>query len=186
MIRQRRTHVRGITALGFVLLSALVSGCQGLETRHAYESYYEHDGMWCGHFAIGFEGARAAVLAALAELKMPIFREGAERHGVFIDTRTPDNFEARVVILPPGRHAEGTRIGVRVGGFGTHRTVCERLLDAIARHQDAIQHIYAMPVLPAPPPPVTPGSPALTAAPPPSSPPSQPSLPPQPIPIGQP
>jgi hypothetical protein len=47
--------------------------------------------MWCGDYDIGFEEARVAARAALTELRMPIYQEGPERHGVFIDTRTPEN-----------------------------------------------------------------------------------------------
>jgi hypothetical protein len=184
MMPQRRVNVRGIAALGFVLLSSLYSGCQVLETRRSSESYYEHDGMWCGDYGIGREEARAAALSALAELKMPVYQEGMDRHGIFIDTRTPENFQARIVIMPRGRHSGRTRICIRVGGFGTHRNVCERLLDEIARHLDAARHIYAMPAAPAPPPPVAPaGSPAPPAALPPQSQSSDPSLPPQPVPV---
>jgi len=182
---QPRANVRGSTALGFVLLAALYSGCQVAETHHAYAPYYEHDGMWCGIFEIGFEEARVATRAALAEMKMPIYQEGPDRHGAFIDTKTPDNFEARIVIMLPGRRGEGTRICVRVGGFGTHRKVSERLLDEIARHLDAARHMYSVPVVPVPPPGAAPGSPPLTAAPPTQSQPLEPSLPPQPVPVGR-
>jgi len=180
-----RVNVRGIAALGFVLLSAMSSGCQVVETHHANPRYYQHDGMWCGSFEIGFEEARVAARATLAELKMPIYGEGPDRHGIFIDTRTPENHEARVMIMPPGRHGDGTRICVRVGGFGTHREVCQRLLDDIASHLDAVRHLYTLPAVPVPPPGATPGSPPLTAPPPPQSRSLEPSLPPQPIPVGR-
>ena len=181
MTPQRRTSVHAIAVFGFVLLSSLYSGCQTLETHHSYDSYYEHDGMWCGDYRINFRGARAAALTALTELKMPVYREGPLRRGIYIDTRTPENFEARVIIMPTGRYGEGARICVRVGGFGTHRQVCERLLDEIARHLDAV------PVVPMPPPPgAMPGSPPVTTAPPsPQSQSSDPSLPPQPVPLGK-
>ncbi len=155
MILQRQASACGRALWACVLLSALY-GCQTVETRSA-SPYYEHDGMWCGDFAVGPERARIAALTALTELHMPVDREGPEGPGLYIDTRTPDHFEARVVILPL-RHAEGTRIGVRVGGFGTHPAVCERLLEAITRQLD-------------------------TTAIPPSSPSAQPSLPPQPVPL---
>jgi hypothetical protein len=177
--------MRGLTAWGVVLLSALSSGCQVVETHRANTSYYEHDGMWCGNYEIGFEEARVAARLTLAELKMPIYQEGPERQGIFIDTRTPENFEARVVILPPGRHVASTRIGVRVGGFGTHRQVCEHLLDEIAAHLEAVRYRYTVPAVPVAPPGATPSSPPLTAAPPPQAHASEPSLPPQPIPVGR-
>jgi hypothetical protein len=184
MIPQRRASVRRLTALGFVLLSALYSGCQTLETRHS--SYYEHDGMWCGTYGIGFEEARAAVLTTFTELKMPIGQQGPHRNGIFIDTRTPENLEARVMIMPLGRHLESTRICVRIGGFGTHRQVCERLLEEIARHQDGVRHLYYVPPPPVSPPPgATPGSAPRTAAPPGQSQSSEPTLPPQPVPVGR-
>jgi hypothetical protein len=150
---------------GCVLLSALFGGCQAVQTRSA-SPYYEHDGMWCGDYATGPEGARIAALTALTELNLPVDREGPEHHGLFIDTRTPDHFEARIV-LTPLRHTEGTRIGVRVGGFGTHPAVCERLLDAITRQLEAAPHAAPVPI---------------GAVPPLQSPSAGPSRPPQPVP----
>jgi hypothetical protein len=166
--------VRGLAALALVLSA----GCQVTPTHLTQTSYYEHDGMWCGSYDIGFEEARFAVHATLADLKMPIGQEGPDRRGAFLDTRTPDGYEARVVILPPGRRGSVTRICVRIGGFGTHRAVCERLLDEIARHLDAARHRYtpAAPVAPVAAPP-GPTAPPQAQAP-------EPSLPPQPVPVG--
>jgi hypothetical protein len=184
MIATRRTKVREITVLGCLLLAGMSSGCQGMDTLPSHTACYEHDGMWCSTFDIGFEEARTAVRGTLVELKMPNNQEGPERFGTFIDTRTPDNFECRVMILPPSRRVPGTRICVRVGGFGTHRKVAEHLLEEIARRLDAYRHIYA-PTIPAAPPGSTPGSPPVSATPPPQAPSLQFSLPPEPIPMGQ-
>jgi hypothetical protein len=170
-----RAKLRGIAVLGSILLSGLCGGCLTPDTHHV-SSYYEHGGMWCGSFQIGFEEARVAVHAALAEMKMPITGEGLQHHGVFMDTRTSENFEARVILLPPGRH-EGTRICIRIGGFGTHRKVCEHLLDAIARHVEMERHHYAPAAVPPP------G--AAQAVPPSQTNSMQPALPPQPVPVGQ-
>jgi hypothetical protein len=168
-------HLRGIAALGLVLLASLAGGCLTTDAHHA-TPYYEHNGMWCGDFQIGFEEARVAVRGALAEMKMPISAEGLEHHGVFLDTKTPDNFEARVVIFPPGRH-EGTRICIRISGFGTHRKICEHLLDEIARHVEMERHHYAPAAVP-PPGAAQAVAPSQRSA-------LQPSLPPQPVPVGQ-
>jgi hypothetical protein len=183
MVPPCRARLRGRAALGFLVLSALYSGCQAVETSHVRDPYYEHEGMWCGNYEIGSESARLAALAALAELNMPVCRQGQHHRGIFIDTRTPENLEARVVLLPLGGHVQGTRICVRVGGFGTHREVCERLLDAIAQHQDALWHSNVGAVVPTAPPAAMPGSPPTTAAAPPRSQSSEPSLPPQPVPV---
>jgi hypothetical protein len=96
--------------------------------------------MWCRNYILSFEGARIATLATLSDLRMPECRDGRYRNGIFIDTRTQDNLDVRIVILPEEHPGEGTRVGVRVGGFGTHRNVCEHLLDEIARHLDVGQH----------------------------------------------
>ncbi|HMF13619.1 MAG TPA: hypothetical protein VKE94_14975 [Gemmataceae bacterium] len=101
--------------------------------------------------------------------------------GSFLDTKTPDNFEARLTILPLGRYGVGTQVRVCIGGFGTHRKVCARILDEIARHLDAARRSPPAPgvvVLPAVggmagPPPliiVRPGSTAPPAPPPPPTP----------------
>ena len=113
---------------------SLCGGCQAVATSASYEPYYEHDGMWCGNYGVGVATARVAALTALTELKMPVYHEGPYLNGIFIDTRTPDNFEARVMIVSLDRYDKSTSIGVRIGGFGTHREVCKRLLDEIARH----------------------------------------------------
>jgi hypothetical protein len=109
--------------------------------------------MWCAQFDLDSGRARLAVLAALGDMHMPVYQEGFLPFGCFIDTRTPDNFEARLTILPPGRYSTGTQVCVRIGGFGTHRQVCARILDEIARHLDAARRLPAVPgvaVLPAP------------------------------------
>jgi hypothetical protein len=153
-------------ALGCVLLTALSSGCLTVQTRHGHDSCYEHHGMWCGNYGIGFEEARAAALAALTHLKMPVYHEGPLGRGIFIDTRTPEDFEARVIIAPLGHHGGGTRIGVRLTGFGTHRAVCARLLDEITRHLDMGGYAPAVPIAPVPlPPTTTPASSPISAAP---------------------
>ena len=167
-----RVQIRALAALELGCLLALASGCHLPDPRPAAVQYYEHDGMWCGRYDIGFEEARVAARMTLAELKMPIYGEGPDRHGIFIDTRTPDNFDARIVIIPPGRRLEGTRICVRIGGFGTHRQVCERLLEDIAGHLDAVRNRYR--VTPGAPPGAAPQVPAAA---------STLSLPPQPVPV---
>jgi hypothetical protein len=165
--------------LGFVLLSVLSSGCLAVETRRAHDPYYEHDHMWCTNYGIGFEGARVATLSALTHLKMPVYEEGPLRHGIF----TPDNLEARVIITRLGRHGEGTRIGVRATGFGTHREVSERLLDEITRHLDAGQQAAGIPIASGPPPAaVLPESSPTGSGPSPSQS-SEPSLPLQRLPV---
>jgi hypothetical protein len=174
MIAPCRAQIRALAVLGLGSLLALSGGCQLTDPRPAAAQYYDHDGMWCGRYDIGFEEARVAARMTLAELKMPIYGEGPDRHGVFIDTRTPDNHEARIVIIPPGRQLEGTRICVRVGGFGTHRQVCEHLLGDIAGHLDAVRNRYR--VAPGAVPPA--GSQAVVPA-------STPSLPPEPVPVSR-
>jgi hypothetical protein len=136
MTPQRRSSLRDNSAWALLLLS-LCGGCQAVGTRASCDSYYEHDGMWCGTYAIGVAGARIAALTALTELKMPVYHEGPYLSGLFIDTRTPDNFEARVMIVSLDRYGKSTSVGVRIGGFGTHREVCKRLLDEVARHLTA-------------------------------------------------
>ncbi|HLJ97525.1 MAG TPA: hypothetical protein VKU02_30475 [Gemmataceae bacterium] len=136
MILQRPTRVRGSAALGLVLLSTLYSGCQAMQLRSADDPYYEREHMWWGDYAIGFEGARDATLSALTHLKMPVYQEVPLPNGILIDTRTPDDFEARVILQPLAQPGAGTRIGVRVTGFGTHRGVCKQLLDEITQHLD--------------------------------------------------
>jgi hypothetical protein len=139
--------------------------------------------MWCGNYGIDPDRASVAALAALTELGLPVRGEGVLHHGYFIDTRMPENLEARVFIMPLGRHGEATRVGVRITGFGTHAEVCARLLDAIARHIDGVRQLPPAPVEPVPPPPaVMLGSPPVTTAP--QAPrPAEPSLPSQPIPV---
>jgi hypothetical protein len=175
-----RAGVFFAAALGLLLLPALYSG-QTLEAQHPVGAYYELGGMWCGDYAIDPGRARVAVLAALADMHMPVYQEGFFPAGSFLDTRTADNFEARLTIVP-GRCGAGTHIGVRIAGFGTHFKVCARVLDEIGRHLDAARRsppapgVLAVPAaggMPVPPPliVVRPGStappPALPPAPPP-------------------
>jgi hypothetical protein len=176
-------RVRATAALAFVLLPALCGGCQALKTHALSDSYYEQSGVWFGHYDIDPGRARVAVLAALADLRMPAYQEGQLRRGGFIDTRTPEGLEARVLITPLVPYGEGTRVGVRVGGFGTHPEACAGILDEIARHLDAVRRIPPAPTggegMRAP---GAGGSPPTTAAPP-GGPVSAPALPPQPIPV---
>jgi hypothetical protein len=159
MTPQRRVSVRGLAALGFVLLSAWYSGCQALNTRSSYNLYYEYDGMWCGNYGIDLFAARCATLDALTELHMPVYQEGSLPHGIFLDIQTPEKLEARVLMMPLARDGRGTRISVRVGGFGTHREVCHRVLDEIARHLDVVRDSDGVPVVSAPPPVAMPSRP---------------------------
>jgi hypothetical protein len=131
-----RADVRFAVALGLLLVPALYSG-QELEAQHPNGAYYEVSGKWCGDYDIDPGRARVAVLAALADMHMPVYQEGFFPGGSFLDTKTPDNFEARLTILPLGRYGPGTQVRVCIGGFGTHRKVCARILDEIARHLDA-------------------------------------------------
>jgi hypothetical protein len=183
MSRQRPARVRNCAVFGFVLLSGLFSSCQAIETRHEADSYYEQGGMWCANYGIGVEGARVAVIAALTHLQMPVYREGPLRHGIFLDTRTPENCEARVFIVSLGRHGAGTRVSVRIGGFGTHRAICARLLDEITQDLQAGRQADITPTAFVPPPPtVTPATVPIPAGQHPLSSPES-NLPPQPVPV---
>jgi hypothetical protein len=166
-----RSVERRIVGLALVLLLVLSSGCRAVEAHPVDGPYIEQDGMWCGYFGINPGGVRAAARTTLTELRMPIYQEGLLSHGFFIDTRTPENCEARLIIMPldPNR---GTCICVRVGGFGTHREVCERLLDEIAKRIDTIGRVPAEPTASVLPPVEMPG-PA----------PAAPAPPPQPVPV---
>jgi hypothetical protein len=166
-----------------LLLPVLYGGCQAVEAQRSTGPYYEHRGMWCGDYGLDPAQARVAARMALADLKMPVGREGVLPHGLFIDTQTPENREARLVIMPLGPDGQGARVGVRLTGFGTHRQECERLLDAIARNADDARGLSlgaAATVLP--PPDRLPGA-APMPAPPPGAPAQQSSLPPQPVPV---
>jgi hypothetical protein len=146
-----RAGVRFAVALGLLLLPALYSG-QTLEAQHPIGAYYEVSRRWCGDYDIDPGRARVAVLAALADMHMPVYQEGFFPYGSFLDTKTPDNFEARLTILPLGRYGAGTQIRVCIGGFGTHCKVCARIPDEIARHLDAARRSPPAPgvvVLPA-------------------------------------
>lgn len=147
-----RAWVHLAAAVGFLLLSAWYCG-PTLRAQRPIDAYYEYSGMWLGNYAIDPGRARVAVLAALANMHMPVYQEGFFPYGSFLDTKTPDNFEARLTILPLGRAGTATQIGVRIGGFGTHRQVCARILDEIARHLDAARRSPPAPgvlVVPAP------------------------------------
>jgi hypothetical protein len=179
-----RANVRLAAALGLLLLPALDCG-QTLEAQQPSGAYYKVSGNWCGDFAIDPGRARVAVLAALADLHMRVGQEGFYPYGGgFLDTKTPDNFEARLTILPV-RSGAGTQIRVCIGGFGTHRKVCARLLDEIARHLETARGSPPAPgvvVLPplggrAGPPPLVIVRPGSTA------PPAPPALPPPPTPV---
>jgi hypothetical protein len=173
-----RAAVRSAIALGLLHLPALYAG-QTLQAQHPLGAYYEISGLWCGDYDIDPGRARVAVLAALADLHMLIGQEGFYPYGgSFLDTKTPDNFQARLTLLPLGRTAAGTQVRVCIGGFGTHRKVCARILDEIARQLDAARRSPPSPgvmFLPAgggmvgPPPPiiVRPGSTAAPNVPPP-------------------
>jgi hypothetical protein len=114
----------------------LKTGCQSIETRESTDCFYER-GMWCTACLTDFDRARLAVIVTITELKMPLYQEGPLHHGGFIDTRTPDGYPVRIEIRGPRRHeGEISRIGIRVGGFGSHREVCERLHREIAHRLD--------------------------------------------------
>ena len=173
-----RANVRVAVALGLLLLPALYSG-QTLEAQQPIGAYYEVSGMWCGDYDIDPGRARVAVLAALADMHMLVGQEGFYPYGGgFLDTMTPDNFEARLTILPLGRYGAGTQDRVCIGGFGTHRKVFARILDEIAQHLDAARRSPPAPgivVLPtvgvmAGPPPLIIVRPGSTAPPPPPPP----------------
>jgi hypothetical protein len=129
------------------LLVANFYCAQTLEAQRSSDVYYERGGMWCGLYNIDPGRARAAVLAALANMHMGIGQEGFVAYESFIDTKTVDNYEARITILWLGR--PGTQVGVRITGFGTHRQVCARILDEIGRSMDVARQA---PPRPAPPP----------------------------------
>ena len=172
MTPERSIWVR-VSACGLVLVSA-IGGCQAVGTPQPQVSYYEHDGMWCRNYGIGLAGARVAALITLTELKMPVYHEGPYLFGIFIDTRTPENLEARVMIFPLDQYGKSASIGIRIGGFGTHPDACKRLLDEIARRVDAVQHVEA--VAPVASPVAVPGPLPLTI-------PSQQSHTPEPLPL---
>ncbi len=136
-----RARVRTAIALGLLLLPPLFSG-QTLQAQHPLCAYYEHHGNWCCDYDMAPGQARVAVLAALADMHMGVGQEGFYPYGGgFIDTKTPDNLEARITIRPSVRYGPGiTQIRVCIGGFGTHRKACSGILDEIGRHLDAARH----------------------------------------------
>jgi hypothetical protein len=172
-----RADVRFAIALGLLLLPALYTG-QTLKAQHPIGAYYVFNSNWCGDYDLDPGRTRVAVLAALANMHMLVGQEGFYPYGgSFIDTKTPDNYEVRLTILPLGRPGAGTQIQVCVGGFGTHRKVCNRILDEITQHLDAARRSSPPPgamVLPVVGPPpliiVRPGSTAPPALPPPPPP----------------
>jgi len=145
----RHARVRPAAAVALLLLAALYSG-QTVEAQRPSNAYYEIGGMWCGLYDIDPGRARMAVLAALANMHMLVGQEGFFPYESFVDTKTVDNYEARITIRWLGR--QGTQIGVRVGGWGTHRQVCARLLDEIGRNMDAARRAPLRPTSPPAPP----------------------------------
>jgi hypothetical protein len=153
----RHTRVRLAAAVGLLLLAALSSG-QTVEAQRPSTAYYEVGGMWCGLYDIDPGRARMAVLAALANMHMLVGQEGFFPYESFVDTKTVDNYEVRITIRWLGR--QGTQIGARVGGWGTHRQVCARLLDEIGRNMDAARQAPLRPPSPPAPPAAPPEDPA--------------------------
>lgn len=196
MASQRGASGRSVVIWTLALLAAWSSGCETLETR-SFDPSFERDGMWCREYGIPMGQARYATVAALTELKMPIYKEGPLHRGLFVDTKTTDDFETRVILTELGRHGPGTRISVRVGGFGTHHEVCTRLLDAVARHLNDPPIPVAPPpgatLMPGPLTAMPPGAPGPVLTPPPGATPlpgtqpqtADPALPPQPVPLGK-
>jgi hypothetical protein len=181
VLRYRLSSPRALIAPAVAVFLAMGSGCLQTEMRTAPEPYFEYDGMWCATVNARFLDARAATVAALAELQMPVAREGRYRHGGFIDCLGPDDIHVRIHIQPLGSQrgieADFCRICVRVG-FGTHRALCERILGAISHH------LVSEAAVPVPPPATVPPAPP-TGASAPAKPSSSvdPSLPPQPVPV---
>jgi hypothetical protein len=171
-----RANVRVAVTVGLLLVPTVFTG-QTLQAKQPKGTYYEFSGNWCGDFDIDPGRARVAVLAALADMHMGVGQEGFYPYGGgFLDTKTPENLEARVTFLPSGRYGPGiTQVRVCIGGFGTHPKVCARILDEIARHLDTARRSPPAPgvvVLPtvggmAGPPPVIIVRPGSTSPPPP-------------------
>jgi hypothetical protein len=135
MASSYRADVRFAVAFGLLLLPILYTS-QTLQAQPPIGGYFEISGMWCSNYDIDPARARVALLAALANMHMLVGQEGFYPYGgSFIDTKTPDNYETRLTIVPLGR--AGTQIRVCIGGFGTHPKVCARILDEVARHMDA-------------------------------------------------
>jgi hypothetical protein len=132
--------------------------------------------MWSGSFTAGFVEVRAATVAALTDLKMPVVREERTYQGCYLDTQTPDGSHIRIHFRSPAKldGSPVTHVAVRVGGFGTHEQVCACLLDEIGHHLGSVS---ALAVTPA-------ASAAVQASA--IAPASQaPALPPQPIPVAK-
>jgi hypothetical protein len=171
-------------ALAVAFVSAMGSGCLLTEAEKLPGPYFEYDGMWCTTVNARFLDARAATVAALADLQMPLAREGRNQHGGFVDCLGPDEIHVRIHIEPLGSghrvEADFCRICVRVGGFGTHRPLCERILDAINHH------LVPAAAVSAPPAAGTAASRPGAGAPPQPSPPATGSaLPAQPVPVAK-
>src|SRR5262249_54408099 len=131
------------------LLLPGLQGCAITETRTAYKPYALDDGMWCGGFATGFVETRAATIAALKDLKMPVVREERTYHGSYLDTQTPDGYHVRIQFNSPRTRSANslpaTQVAVRVGGFGTHEAICSSLLDEIGRHLSSVPAMAVTP-----------------------------------------
>jgi hypothetical protein len=159
-------------------------GCQVAETRKESEPYFLSRGMWCANYNRGFMETREATLAATAELKMAFLREVREGRGAFFDCQTSDGYPVRIHLHRhggPGRpEGEGTLVSIRVQGYGTHREVCEPILNQIGTH------LASAPVLPTPPPPLpAPATGPVTSSLPTQPAPLDPGLPAQPVPLGK-
>jgi len=188
--KQSRPALLLSTVLASILF-LLAQGCAVTESHTAYKSYTLDDGMWSGSFAMGFVETRAATIAALTDLKMPVVREERTYHGSYLDTQTSDGYHVRIHFRSPRSQAAGgapaTQVAVRVGGFGTHEGICSNLLDEIGRHLNSVPSLSVSPPSAGPiqvstvAPPATGVVPAATGIP--ATP--DPSLPPQPVPVGK-
>jgi hypothetical protein len=180
---RRRDFTRILSLVWAVFLLTVAPGCMTTESHTAYKPYILDGGMWCGTFTTGFVEARAAAIAALADMQMPVVREERTFHGSYIDTQTPDGFHVRIHFRSPTRHeavnGPVTHVAVRVGGFGTHEKVCASILDGIGHHLGSVPSVVATPSAPA----ASPAPAVLPASGPATSP--DPSLPPQPVPVGK-
>jgi len=163
-----------VMSSGFLL--ATTPGCVNTEKHTAYKPYVLNEGMWSGSFAAGFVEVRAATVAALTELKMPVVREERTYQGSYLDTQTQEGYHVRIHFRSPAKldGSPVTHVAVRVGGFGTHEQICSSLLDEIGHHLGAVS---ALPVTP-PASAMVQSSATVPAAP-------APTLPPQPIPVAK-
>ena len=169
--------LRRIATWSVVFMLAL-AGCRFAETRSDSEPYFLRDRMWCANYQRGFVETRAATLAATAELKMALLREVSAWRGAYLDCRTSDGYHVRIHLrtLSP----ETTIVSIRVQGYGTHREVCEPILNQIGNN------VASQPVVAVPPPVVAPPAPGPVSSALPAQPaPLDPSLPAQPVPLGK-